>query len=195
VRYTSASVIHSDATSMRDCSGHRSHNRTGIPSKTPLAFCATLLSLLLSCSVLDAESLDRVVAYVDYVALTLTELEANYQLMREKHHDITREEVIDSMINRVLMLREARKMKLEASTDDELLKEYMEIKVRSLVTVKDEAVRSYYADHLDEFPGRSYSEVRDEIDVYLFEKETNRLLKEHLRELRGQADISVRLQD
>ncbi len=174
---------------------HKSHSRTGIAMKTSLALCATVLSLLLSCSVLGAELLDRVVAYVDYIALTLTELEANYQLMRQKHRDITREEVIDSMINRVLMLREARKMRLEAPTDDELLKEYMEIKIRSLVVVKDEAARSYYTSHLDEFPGRSYGEVRDDVESYLFEKETNRLLKQHLRELRDQANISVRLHD
>jgi hypothetical protein len=151
------------------------------------------LTLFLSSVPLSAEVLDRVVASVDDIALTLSELEAHYRLMQEKHRDISREEVINSMINRVLLLRAAQRMRLEASTDDGLLKEYVELKIRSLVVIKEETVMHYYSEHQAEFDGRPYAAARDDIEAYLAERETNRRLKEHLRELREQSDISVRL--
>ncbi len=149
--------------------------------------------LILSCAPVSAVVLDRVVASVDDIALTLSELEANFHSMQARHRDITREEVINSMINRVLLLREAQRMKLEALTDDGLLKEYVEIKVRSLVVIKDETVMQYYTEHQAEFEGRPYGDVRDDIEVYLSERESNRRLKEHLMELRERSDISIRL--
>jgi hypothetical protein len=84
-------------------------------------------------------------------------------------------------------------MKLEALTDDALLKEYVEIKIRSLVVIKEETVMQYYSENQADFDGRLYAAVRDDIEAYLAERETNRRLKEHLSELREQSDISIRL--
>jgi hypothetical protein len=162
-----------------------------VPAMRVLLLCFLMLVVL--CAPLRAEVLDRVVASVDDIALTLSELEANYRSMKDRHPNITHEEVINSMINRVLLLRAAQKMKLEALTDDVLLKEYVEIKIRSLVVIKEETVMQYYSENQADFDGRLYAAVRDDIEAYLAERETNRRLKEHLSELREQSDISIRL--
>jgi hypothetical protein len=134
-----------------------------------------------------------VIAYVDDTAITLSEFQENYIKMKETVTDITEEDVINSMINRLLLIKEAKKMKLEAPTDDELLKEYIDIKIGSLILIKEDAISQFYMEHMNEFKGRDYLSVRDEIEKYLFELETNRQLKMHLDELRGNTEVKVQL--
>lgn len=142
-----------------------------------------------------AEVIDRAVAYVDDTAITLSEFQENYIKMKKTVTDITEEDVINSMINRLLLIKEAKKMKLEAPTDDELLKDYIDIKIGSLILIKEDAINRFYMEHTNEFKGRDYLSVRDEIEKYLFELETNRQLKRHLEELRNHAEVKVQLKD
>ena len=87
-----------------------------------------------------SEVIDRVVAYVDDTAITLSEFRENYIKMKKTVTDITEEDVINSMINRLLLIKEAKRMKLEAPTDDELLKDYIDIKIGSLILIKEDAI-------------------------------------------------------
>ncbi|MBI5212666.1 MAG: hypothetical protein HY957_04755 [Nitrospirae bacterium] len=134
------------------------------------------------------------VAYVDETAVTLSELR-DYYLEAKKTANITEEEALNSMINRLLLLKEARAMKLEAQTDDELLKDYIDIKIGSLILIKEDAVISFYNEHLKEFKGKDYLTVRDTIEKYLFEAEINRQLKKHIEELRTNSEVRIRLTD
>ena len=140
------------------------------------------------------ELIDRVVAYVDETAVTLSELH-DYYIETKKTANITEEEALNSMINRILLLKEARAMKLEAHTDDELLKDYIDIKIGSIILIKEDAVISFYNEHLKEFKGQDYLTVRDTIEKYLFELEINKQLKKHLEELRSKAEIKIQLTD
>lgn len=142
-----------------------------------------------------SEVIDRVVAYVDNTAVTLSEFQENYIKMKKTVTDITEEDVIDSMINRLLLIKEAKKMKLESPTDDELLKDYIDIKISSLILIKEDELNRFYMEHINEFKGRDYLSVRDEIEKYLFELETNKQLKRHLEELRANAEVKVQLKD
>lgn len=153
-------------------------------------FCA--IALLLYCSKSSAEIIDRVVAYVDEAAVTLSELR-DYYSETKKTTDITEEEALNSMINHIVLLKEAGTMKLEAHTDDELLKDYIDIKIGSLILIKEDAVISFYNEHTNEFKGQDYLTVRDGIEKYLFELEINKQLKKHLEELRGKAEIKIQL--
>ncbi|GER94671.1 hypothetical protein A45J_2435 [hot springs metagenome] len=146
-------------------------------------------------TIVCADVIDRVVAYVDDTAITLSEFKETYLKMKKTAMEITEEDVINSMINRLLLIKEAKKMKLEAHTDDELLKDYIDIKIRSLILIKESAINQFYMEHIKEFKGRDYLSVRDEIEKYLFELETNKQLKKHLEELRANSEVIVQIKD
>lgn len=193
MRYILASDMHSKKPSQE--SGVKSQE-LGV-KKTRYSLLVTVLLATACCLLLtaysSAEIIDRVVAYVDDTAITLSEFEKTYNEMRVAIKDITKEEVINSMINRVLLLHEARKMRLEAPTKDELIKDYIDIKIRSPIFVRESDIVEFYKTHIDRFKGVDYLRVRDEIESYLFEVKTNRRLQSHLEELRANAEIKIQL--
>ncbi len=136
---------------------------------------------------------DRVVAFVDNTAITLSELEERYAKTAEVSPGITRDEVLNTMVNRLLLLREAKKMRLEAPSEDELLKEYIDLKIRAFIKIKEEELIDFYKEHISDFHGRRFEDVREGIEDYLIEKELNERLKIHISELRGKAYIKIQL--
>lgn len=142
---------------------------------------------------LHAEITDRVVAFVDNDAITLSDLEAKYAETLKVTPAITEEEVLTTMVNRLLLLSEARKMRLEAPTEDALLREYIDVKIRSFIMIKEEEVTDFYKKHIDEFQGKELDDVRDDIEKYLTEKEVNERLKSHINELRGKSCVQMQL--
>ncbi len=106
-------------------------------------FCLLLLTtyyLLLTSyfSLAKAGIKDRVVAFVDNTAITLSELEMKYAATVKVIPDITRNEVLDTMVNRVLLLSEAKKIRLEAPSEDDLLREYIDLRIKTLISIKEE---------------------------------------------------------
>lgn len=140
-----------------------------------------------------AEVIDRVMAYVDDSAITLSEFRDNYARMKETMKTMTEEEAINSMINRQLLLKEAKKMRLEAPTKDDLLKDYVDIKIRASIVISERDVESFFTGHPDEFRGKDLASVRDEIEKYLFEIEVNKQLKKHIEDLRSHSEIRIQL--
>lgn len=136
---------------------------------------------------------DRVVAFVDNTAITLSEFEEEYSKAQKVTPGITKEEVLNAMINRVLLLREAKKIRLSERSDDELLKEYIDLKLRTFVKIKEKDVLDYYEIHSKDFQGKALEDVREEIENYLTEAELNRLLKKHIEELRKKAYIGIQI--
>jgi ribosomal protein S13 len=137
---------------------------------------------------------DRVVAFIDTTAITLSDLEAKYAETARITPNITREEVLDTMINRELLLREARKIRLEAPSEEDLLKEYVDLKIKAFIRIKEDEIKAFYDGHVGNFEGREFDEVRDDIENYLIEKELNQRLKSHINELRDNACIKVQMQ-
>lgn len=142
-----------------------------------------------------AEIIERVVAYVNNTAITLSEFRENAVIMRKKSANISDTDIINAMINKILLLREAKKMRLEAANEDELVQDYIDIKIKSAILIKEEAIESFYSENTAKFEGRDYLAVRDEIEKYLFEREVNKRLKEHIEELRAGADIKIQLRE
>jgi hypothetical protein len=140
-----------------------------------------------------ADIKDRVVAFVDDNAITLSELEAKYEETLKVTPAITKEEVLNTMINRLLLLDEARKMRLEAPTEDALLKEYIDLKIRSFIRIKEEEITDFYKKHISEFNGKELDDVREDIEKYLTEKEVNERLKSHISELRDKYCLRMQL--
>lgn len=144
-------------------------------------------------SLAAAEIRDCVASFVDNTAITLSELEEAYKKAVELAPGITKEEVLNTMINKVLLLREAKKIGLEASSEDELLKEYTDLKIRAFIRIREEEITDFYEKHLNDFQGKEIESVRDEIEGYLTEKEVNERLKSRIKELRGKAFIKIQL--
>lgn len=138
-----------------------------------------------------AELIDKVVAFVDNSAITLREFEETYEKSRAINPNIPRKEVLNTMINRMLLLTEAKKLKIEARSDEELLSEYIDLKVKAFIKISEEDLEVFYNKNISEFKGAGYDAVRDKIEEYLTEQEINRLLKRHIDELRSKAYIKV----
>jgi hypothetical protein len=136
---------------------------------------------------------DRVVAFVDNQAITLSEFEEQYAGTLKLSPEITREEVLNTMINRILLLKEARKYRIEAPTKEEVLNEYINLKVRAFIRVSDAATEAFYKENTAQFAGRDYETVRGEIENYLTEKMLNERLKEILRDFRKSSYIRVQM--
>lgn len=151
------------------------------------------LFLIVSCSQLSAEIIrDRVVAYIDNTAITLSDLEEKYAETLKVFPETTKEEVLNTMINKMLLIKEANRIKMEAPTEDELLKEYIDLKLRTFIRVRDEDLLDYYNRHSEAYQGKEFDTVREEIENYLIESELNNRLKLHIAELREKACIGIR---
>jgi len=156
------------------------------------SYCIALL-VLLQCTTLSAGIRERVVAYVDKTAITLSELDKKYAETVQVTPSVTREEVLNTMVNRILLIREAQKIRLKSEREDELIKEYVDLKIRSFIRIKDEEIKKFYEAHSSEFPGKELDELREDIENYLIEQELNKRLKEHIAELRSNACIQIQL--
>ena len=158
-----------------------------------LIFTALFLLLTSYFSVSDAQLRDRVVAYVDNDAITLSELEERYSNALQTTPDITREEVLHIMVNRLLLLREARKIKLESLTEDALLQEYIDLKIRAFIRISEEDIVDFYEGNTEEFQEKELDTVREEIENVLIEKALNERLKSHIDELKEKACVKIQL--
>lgn len=142
-----------------------------------------------------AFTVDGIAATVNNRAITLSELIKTRTEMRRTVPGITTGEVLNSMINRILLVEEAKKMKMEAASDDDLIRSYLDLRIDSLIIVKEDVMRSFYRDHEKEFGGKPFTSVRDEIEKYLFQKESVERMKKHVAELRKKAEIIVLITD
>jgi hypothetical protein len=134
---------------------------------------------------------DRVAAFVDDEAITDSELQDQYKKALRVTPDVTIDEVLNTMINRVLILREAKKYRIEEPTPEEVIREYIDLKVRAFIRVTETEIETYFRENSSIFSGKEYDEVRDEIEHYLTEKDLNERLKEIIRELRKTAYIKI----
>ncbi len=140
-----------------------------------------------------AELIDRVVAFMDDEAITLSEFRQQYKNTLKLSPQISEVEVLNTMINRKLLLKEAKKYRIEASSEDEVMKEYIDLKVRAFIKVSETGIEDFYKRNILKFSGRDYEDAREEIEKYLTEKELNEKLKEALEDLRKNAYIKIQL--
>jgi hypothetical protein len=144
-------------------------------------------------SVVDADIKDRVVAFVDNDAITLSELDEQYNKTLLITPDITKEEVLHTLVNRLLLLREAKKIKLEKLTEDALLQEYIDLKLRAFIRVTESEIVDFYEGHIDDFQDKELDTVREEIENVLIEKALNERLKSHINELNEKSCVKIQL--
>ena len=156
--------------------------------------CAALL-LMTSYGAVAAELVDRVVIVVDNECVTLAEFEKTYEEARRRSIDITRRELLDTEVNRLLMLRQSRSMKLGGANEDEIIERYIDLKVRSLIVIKNESIDAFSRDNRRGFPADSpIEDVRDKIETYLIEEEVNKRLNVLIEGLREKSYIKIQLE-
>lgn len=159
--------------------------------KVPVAVVCLLLLVLTP--VVYAGLRDRVVAFVDDQAITLSEFRDQLTTVRSVSPDARREDVINTMINRKILIREARKYRLEAPSDEELVNEYIDLKVRAYIRVSEPDIEEFYEKNIEQFRDKRYEDVREEIETYLTEKQLNEKLRETLKTLRETSYIKIQL--
>ncbi|MBF0537632.1 MAG: hypothetical protein HQL03_05170 [Nitrospirae bacterium] len=137
-----------------------------------------LLMFIPNSAMAEIRLLDRVVAFVDETAITLSEFNEFHQ----SNSGITRDEAIRVMVNRLLLKKEALKLRL-SGTDDKLIQQYIDLKIRSSVIIKNEDIERFYNENKDNFKGVEIQDVRDDIEKLLIEEEVNRRLDNSLQEL------------
>jgi hypothetical protein len=154
-------------------------------------FLLSIVLVLVFCGSPRAELIDRVCAFVDNDAITLGEFLKNYEETRARIPDITKEEVLNTMINRILLRRAALAMKIAGTDEDRIIAEYIDLKVRSYVIIKEEAIEHFYNENKGDFAGAGIADVRADIEKLLTEKEVNARLISLLAELRKQAYVKI----
>ncbi|MBI5187708.1 MAG: hypothetical protein HZA07_01350 [Nitrospirae bacterium] len=156
-----------------------------------------LVTTLVTChlSLVTAEIKDHVVAFVDNSAITLSELEETYAKTLKVTRGVTKDEVLNTMVNRLLLLREAKKIRLESPSEDEMLREYIDLKIRPFIKIKEEELVDFYEKHISDFHGSEFESMREEIENYLIENKLNQRLKVHINELRGKVYIKIQLRN
>jgi parvulin-like peptidyl-prolyl isomerase len=173
-------------------------NRTvSLQKLMPAAWCFVLVSFFFLTSSASAKILDRVVAIVDDEAVLLSELQDSYSKAMDLGADITQEEILDALINRLLLLKQAKKfIQVNQSVRDDniLIYEYINKRLKTFIHIPFEEIESFYVQNQESFKGKDFYDVRDEIEKYLVEKETNMILIKHIEELKKKAYIRLQLE-
>ena len=173
---------------------HRQNKDGGTRTVGVICLLLATLSIVLMGGICHAGISDRVVAFVDDQAITMSELDEQYKNTTKISSDITMGEVLETMINRILLVREARKYRIESASVEQVMSEYIDLKIRAFIRVGEDDIEKFYEENKADFAGKEFEDVRDEIDAYLTEKELNERLKETLRELRKDAYIRIFLE-
>jgi len=156
--------------------------------------CLIFIAVFLPPIVASAEVIDRVVAFIDDTAITQSELEATYAEAVRITPGATRREVLETMINKRLLLREGRKLKFTEGNEADIIEQYINLKVKAFIRIDEEAVRKFYNENREKMGGKDYSVVRGDIERYLREVEVNRRLRDHLAELREKSYVKILLE-
>ncbi len=135
--------------------------------------------------------IDRVVAFIDDTAITLVDYQKYYQVAKKFHPGLSPEEAINTLINRMLLIREARRLRLKGETEDEIINHYIDIRIRAFVRVSEAEVRGFYEKNRERFGSAKLQELYAQIDTLLREKKVNSMLKRHLKELKRGSYIKV----
>ncbi|MCX8026861.1 MAG: hypothetical protein N3A62_03245 [Thermodesulfovibrionales bacterium] len=158
-------------------------------------FCRYATTLILSICLIPfsaySQIIDKVIAYVDDYAITMYDLEEAKKGFKDNRIDIDTDDIVNSIINKVLLRKEAKKMRLDSSETKDPINEYIDIKIRSLIFIKEEDIQRFYNENRGSFGDLPISSVKDNIEHYLTEQEVNKQLKKHLSELRKRSNIVV----
>jgi tRNA(Ile)-lysidine synthase TilS/MesJ len=82
---------------------------------------------------------------------------------------------------------------MEGASDDALVQQYIDLKIRPLIKIPDEEVRKYYEQNREKFGGVNYEDAYNNIVNYLTELQINGQLIKQVEMLRADAHIIINL--
>ncbi len=149
-----------------------------------------------------AEVIERIVAIVNDDIILFTEFQSVLQSLKESDIPVSRDTVLNDMIDNMLLLNEAKKYSISVSdktrkieTDNSIvIGEYIERRIKALIHVPYEDIEHYYHMNIDSYRDKAIMDVRDEIEGRLVETELKIKLREHLQELRKKAYIRIQVE-
>ncbi len=140
-----------------------------------------------------AATIDRVVAHVNDYAITERELYSAHNIKLASGIKTTEAQTLETIINRMLIVTEALRLRIEGASEDELVREYISLKIRAFISIKDNDMRAYYNNNKSEFKGVAFDSIAETIRTLLEEETVNERLKRHLKILRKKSSISIML--
>jgi hypothetical protein len=125
----------------------------------------------------------------------------SYEKARKNDPKITREKVLSDMVDRLLLIHQAKKFRLGGikrvqgvSDETELVNNYIERRIKSLIHIPFEDIEDYYNKNIDEFAGAELLQVKDDIEERLVARALQLRILRHLKELRDNAFIRLQLE-
>lgn len=148
-----------------------------------------------------AELLERIVAIVNEEVILLSELRSEVQLHKAQGAEVSDADVLDEMINRRLLLGQAKRMKIAGDaesdkslmTDDIIINGYIERRVKAFIHIPLKDIEDYYNDNAGSYGDKKFYDVKNEIESKLIEAKLKEQLQEHIRDLRKDSYIRVQL--
>lgn len=149
----------------------------------------------------DEQVLDRIVAVVDDDIVMLSEVQRSFYEAQQSGLDVTEEETLNGLVNRILLLNQAKKIRKKhiysvytEQDNNVLIHEYLQKRVREFIRISLQDIEDFYNKNR-EFFDQEFSVVRDEIERYLINVEFNRRVLEHIEELRTRSYIRIQLKE
>lgn len=155
----------------------------------------TLLILILITvhSIGRAKIIEKVVAVIDNEVITLTELNDAYEKEVKVRTYVTKQELLNEMIDRALLIKEAQKFLggEKFKNHNELINHYIDRRIRAFTRIPFEDIEAAYTENKDKYKDRKFYEVKEEIEKELIEEQVQIRLREEKEKLRKEAIIKV----
>jgi hypothetical protein len=142
------------------------------------------------------------VAIVNDEVILLSEFKKAFQAAVNSGTKKTKREILNEMINRILLLEEAKRFRLGDSVlsqetperNDMIINEYIERRIKAFIRIPFEELESYYLKNKELFGNKEFYEVRNEIEESLIKEKLNKKLLEHIKELRKKSYVRIQLE-
>ncbi len=156
-----------------------------------LFFALFFLFLILNHS--DADLINRIVALVGEDAITLADLDKKYSEERTVNTDISRRDVLDKMVDRLLIKQEAMNLKITGINNDDIIRQYIDTKIRAYIRIRNEYITQFYNENKKSFSDQDILYVGNEIERILIERETSKNVNRLINQLRKESYIKILL--
>lgn len=162
-------------------------------------FAALVASVILFSASAQAETIERVVAIVNDDVILLSDFKDSYSIASVSRTLISEEKFLDEMINKMLILQQARRFGFEGSleskevTDNLIVEKYLERRIKAFIHIPFSEVEDYYMENPALFKGKSFYDVQDGVESFLIDEKLSIKISEHIKDLRDNAYIRVQL--
>lgn len=168
-----------------------------------LKFLSFLIIILLGVSCAPKE---KAVIVIGPIKITKTEFERDFAKFNLSKPDTSqaRQEFLDNLINRKLILKEAENRGLDKEKsfledvqdfwEQSLLKRAVDTKSKELfltIRIGDEEITQFYNANKDNFSGKAFDDVYPEIRLVLFKEQQKKSVEDWMNSLKTQANVKI----